>query len=164
MNLLKLSVAAALAAASFAASAQQATFNQRNITLDAAKELAATALDSCRKAGYKVTITILDARGGTKLVISDDGANMHTVENSMRKAYTSATFKIASGEYGKRNVANPQSVGALHLDRITTLEGALPIMAGKDLIGAVGISGAPGGDKDAACAQAGIDKISAGLK
>lgn len=167
MKLIKLAVTALLAVASFAtftASAQTATYGMRSLTLDAAREMANTAMESCRKAGYKVTITILDNRGATKLVMSDDGANPHTVENRMRKAYTSVTSGIPSGEYGKRNVANPQSIGALFLDRITTLEGALPILAGKDRVGAIGISGAPGGDKDAACAQAGIDKISAGLK
>jgi uncharacterized protein GlcG (DUF336 family) len=144
--------------------AQTATYTTRTLTLDAARELALATLDACRKAGHRVTITVLDNRGATKLVISEDGANPHTVENSMRKAYTSLTSRRPSGEYGKRLVSNPQSIGALQLDRITTLEGALPIFAGKDIVGSVGVSGAPGGDKDAACAQAGIDRIAAGLK
>ena len=108
-------------------------------------------------------MTVLDNRGGTKVILHDDSANPHTIENSMRKAYTSLTLRVPSGEYGKRNVSNPQQVGALHLDRITTLEGALPIFAGKELVGSMGISGAPGGDKDAACVQFGIDKIAKGL-
>ena len=54
-------------------------------------------------------------------------------------------------------------VGSLHLDRITTLEGALPITAGSDVAGSIGVSGAPGGDKDAVCAQTGIDRIAKGL-
>jgi uncharacterized protein GlcG (DUF336 family) len=85
------------------------------------------------------------------------------VENSLRKAYTTLTFRTPSGEYGKRVTSIPTSVGALYLDKITTLEGALPIMAGKDLVGSIGVSGAPGGDKDAVCAQAGIDRIAKGL-
>lgn len=60
-------------------------------------------------------------------------------------------------------MANPQSVGALSLANITTLEGALPIKAGNDVVGSIGVSGAPGGDKDAACAQVGLDKIAKGL-
>ena len=141
----------------------QAVLTQRTISFDAALEAATAALDACRKNGYKVTVTVLDNRGGTKVILHDDGANPHTIENSMRKAYTSLTSGRTSGEYGKANVANPQSVGALHLDRITTLEGALPIKAGNDVIGAIGVSGAPGGDKDAVCSQAGIDRIAKGL-
>jgi uncharacterized protein GlcG (DUF336 family) len=156
-------IAAALACASFGALAQQSYVSQRSISLEAAHDSAMVALEVCRKNGYKVTVTVVDAAGGTKVVIHDDGARPHTIENSMRKAYTSLTSGRTSGEYGKANVANPQSVGALHLDRITTLEGALPIKSGNEVIGAIGVSGAPGGDKDAVCAQAGIDKISKGL-
>ena len=68
-----------------------------------------------------------------------------------------------SGEFGKRVTANPTGAGALHLDKVTSAEGALPIMAGQDLVGSIGVSGAPGGDKDAACAQVGIDRIAKGL-
>ena len=89
--------------------------------------------------------------------------DLSAAENSLRKAYTSLTAKVPSGEYGKRVTANPTSAGLLNLENITTVEGALPIFAGSDLVGSIGISGAPGGDKDAACAQAGIDRIARGL-
>lgn len=141
----------------------QAVRTERNITFNGAMELATTALEACRKQGFNVTITVLDKNGRTKVILSDDASNPHTVENSMRKAYTSVTFRVPSGDYGKRFISNPQGVGALHLDRITTLEGALPIRAGNDIVGAIGISGAPGGDKDAACAQVGLDRIAKGL-
>jgi uncharacterized protein GlcG (DUF336 family) len=155
-------LAAILAGVPCAASAQ-AVLTQRTISVDAAREAATAALEQCRKNGYKVTVTVLDSGGGTKVVLHDDGARPHTIENSMRKAYTSLTSGRTSGEYGKNVVANPQSVGLLHLDRITTLEGALPIKSGNDVIGAIGVSGAPGGDKDAVCSQAGIDRIAKGL-
>lgn len=79
----------------------------------------------------------------------------------MRKAYTAFTTREASGEVGKRPPT--RTSGFLLLDRTTTLEGGLPVFAGKELVGAIGISGAPGGDKDAACAQVGIDKIAKAL-
>jgi len=156
-------LAASAACVPYAVHAQQSYSTQRNITYEAAHDAAAVALEQCRKNGFKVTVTVVDANGGTKIVLHDDGARPHTIENSMRKAYTSLTSGRTSGDYGKANIANPQSVGALHLDRITTLEGALPITSNKEVIGAIGVSGAPGGDKDAVCAQAGIDKISKGL-
>jgi uncharacterized protein GlcG (DUF336 family) len=141
----------------------QAVLNVRTLSFAAAHDAATVAVDQCRKNGYAVTVTVLDRLGRTKVVLHDDGANPHTVENSLRKAYTSLTSRLPSGEYGKRTVANPTSVGLLSLDKITTLEGALPIMAGKDVVGSIGVSGAPGGDKDAVCAQAGIDHIAKGL-
>ncbi len=156
-----------IAAATLAASAglvhAQAVLDVRTLSFAAAHEAATAALEQCKKNGYAVTVTVLDRLGRTKVVLHDDGANPHTVENSLRKAYTSLTSKTPSGEYGKRVTSNPTSVGVLSLDKITTLEGALPILAGKDVVGSIGISGAPGGEKDAACAQAGIDRIAAGL-
>jgi uncharacterized protein GlcG (DUF336 family) len=151
-----------LAAAATVANAQ-GVVNVRSLSYAAAHEAATVALEQCQKGGYAVTVTVLDRLGRTKVVLHDDNANPHTIENSLRKAYTSLTSKVPSGEYGKRVAANPTSVGLLNLENITTLEGALPIFAGKDLVGAIGISGAPGGDKDAACAQAGIDKIAKSL-
>ena len=97
------------------------------------------------------------------MILHDDGANPHTVENSLRKAYTSLTSRVPSGEFGQRITSDPKLTGMLSLDKITAVEGGLPIMAGKDLVGAIGVSGAPGGEKDAVCAQAGVDRIAKGL-
>jgi len=158
-----IAIAFALACLPAAVLAQQSYVTQRSISYEAAHDAAVAALEQCRKTGYKVTVTVLDAGGGTKVVLHDDGARPHTIENSMRKAYTSLTSGRTSDEYGKNAIASPQSVGALHLDRITTLAGALPIKSGNEVIGAIGVSGAPGGEKDAVCAQAGIDRIAKGL-
>jgi uncharacterized protein GlcG (DUF336 family) len=80
----------------------------------------------------------------------------------MRKAYTAFTTRSSTAEMAKR--AQPGLSGFMLLDRITPLEGGLPIFAAnKELVGAIGISGAPGGDKDAACAQVGLDKIASKL-
>lgn len=141
----------------------QAVLNVRTLSFSAAHEAATVALEQCKKNGYAVTVTVLDRLGRTKVVLHDDGANPHTIENSFRKAYTSLTSRSPSGDYGKRVTANPASAGLLNLENITTVEGALPIFAGKDLVGSIGISGAPGGDKDAACAQVGIDHIARGF-
>ena len=135
---------------------------ERSISLAAAMELATTSLERCRADGYKVTITVLNRHARPAVVLSDDGVNPHTVENSMRKAYTAFTTRTASGEVAKR--PQPALSGFMLLDRITPIEGGLPIFAAnKELIGAIGVSGAPGGEKDAACAQAGLDKIARSL-
>lgn len=151
---------AAIGLAPFAAQAQ-ALVTERGISLDAALEAATAGLERCRADGYKVTVTVLNRHARSAVVLSDDGVNPHTIENSMRKAYTAFTTRAPSVEMGKR--PQPGLSGFLQLDRITTLEGGLPIFAGKELVGAIGISGAPGGDKDAVCAQVAIDKIAKGL-
>lgn len=153
--------AAAIVAASSSLAGAQALLTERGLSLNAAIELATASLERCRTDGYKVTITVLNRHARTAVVLSEDGVNPHTVENSMRKAYTAFTTRSPSGEMAKR--AQPGLSGFMLLDKITPIEGGLPIFAGKDLVGAVGISGAPGGEKDAACAQTGIDKIAKGL-
>lgn len=154
-------VAAAVLACGLAGA--QSLISERSISLNAALELATARLERCRADGYKVTITVLNRHARTAIVLSDDGVNPHTVENSMRKAYTAFTTRAPTLEMGKRT--QPNLSGFMLLERITVIEGGLPIFAGaaKELVGAVGISGAPGGEKDAACAQTGIDKIARGL-
>lgn len=128
-----------------------------SISADAALELASATLERCRANGYKVSITVLNRHARNAVQLSDDGVNPHTLENSERKAYTALTTRGASGEIGKRPAAALASF--LQLKGVTGGEGGLPLFAGTELVGAVGVSGAPGGEKDAACAQAGIDRI-----
>jgi uncharacterized protein GlcG (DUF336 family) len=148
----------------------QQLVTERTMSLDMAEEAARAAVAVCRKDGSKVTVTVLDHAGRTKVILRDDGSNPHSVEHSLRKAYTALTYKEPSADYGKRAVSNPGSAGPLHLANITTAGGGLPIRAGNEVVGAIGISGSfgvpgqPGGARDAVCAQAGIDRIAAGLK
>jgi uncharacterized protein GlcG (DUF336 family) len=81
----------------------------------------------------------------------------------MKKAYTARTFARSSGDFADGLKGNPLS-GALRLTNIVPARGALPIKVGNETIGSVGVSGAPGGDKDEACAKAGIDKVAADLQ
>src|SRR5256885_4336907 len=135
-------VLAAILAIPCAASAQ-GLVSQRSISVDAAQEAATAALAHCRKAGHQVSVTVLDRFARTRVILNDDGANPHSFEHSLRKAYTALTYRTPSGEYGKRAVANPTGIGALHLDRITTAAGGLPIRAGKEVVGSIGVSGSP---------------------
>jgi uncharacterized protein GlcG (DUF336 family) len=151
---------AAMALASGMAGAQTIV-TERSISLNAALDVARAGLERCRADGYKVTVTVLNRHARTAVVLSDDGVNPHTIENSMRKAYTAFTTRSPSVEMAKR--PQPGLAGFMLLDKITAIEGGLPIFAGKELIGSIGISGAPGGEKDAACAQVGIDKIAKDL-
>jgi uncharacterized protein GlcG (DUF336 family) len=97
------------------------------------------------------------------VAMRNENAGLATWENSMKKAYTARTFARSSGEFANGVKGNPNA-GALWLTNIVPTQGALPIKIGNDTLGAVGISGAPGGEKDEACAKAGIDKVAAELK
>ena len=155
-------LAAALSHGSAMAQSAPGLVSERSISLNTAIELATAGLERCRADGYKVTVTVLNRHARTAVVLSDDGVNPHTVENSLRKAYTAFTTRNPSGEMAKR--PQPGLAGFMQLDRITSIEGGLPIFAAnKELVGAIGISGAPGGEKDAACGQAGLDKIAGKL-
>ena len=156
MKCSKLLLAATLSVP-FVAGAQ--LVSERTLSLNAARDAGWAALERCRKDGYNVTATVLNKSGRTKAVMHDDNAGPHTLENSFKKAYTAITFKANSGEFGKRIAAAPPPHAALHLSNVTTAEGALLIRSGNEIVGAIGVSGAPGGDKDAVCAQAGIEAI-----
>jgi uncharacterized protein GlcG (DUF336 family) len=141
----------------------QTLVTERNISLNAAREAANAALDQCHKDGFRITVTVLDRNARSKVVLHDDGASPHTIENSFRKTYTALTFRQSSGDAGKRFTSDPANAGFLYLENVTTIAGGLPIRAGNDVVGSIGVSGAPKGDQDAICAQAGIDRIAKGL-
>lgn len=139
---------------------------ERNISAAMAMTIAQTALQTCEGQGYRVSVTVVDRAGEPKVVVRGDGANPHTGENSRRKAYTAKTLRVPSAELNKR-INDPQNLTARHqatLPGFIALAGALPIKVGDDVIGAVGVSGAPGGERDEVCAQAGIDKVADQLK
>ena len=143
----------------------QGVVNEPTLSADAALEAAAGALAQCRKEGQKVTVTVVDAAGRPKAMVRDDGAAPHSAEHSFRKAYTALTYRVPSSEYGKRAAeAKGIAIGPQLLPNITTAAGGVPIKAGTETIGAIGVSGAPGGDKDEACANAGIEKVADKLK
>ena len=146
---------------SLPASAQ--LLNQKSISAAMAMTMAQTALDTCKTNGFAVSVTVVGRTGEVLVQIRGDGAGPHTVENSFRKAYTSRTFRTSSAEWTK-NLANNPTRGPQFLTNVIALAGALPIKVGEETIGAMGVSGAPGGEKDEVCVQAGIDKVADQLK
>lgn len=132
--------------------------SEKQISMALAHDVALAVVDQCRKDGFHVAATVVDRTGGIKVLIRDDGANPHTVEASQRKAYTAALFRVATGTFAER-VRQPANAALTSLPNVIALQGGLPIKAGDEVIGAIGVGGAPGGDKDEVCAQAGIHKI-----
>jgi uncharacterized protein GlcG (DUF336 family) len=137
--------------------------NHKDLSLTTALTIATTAAETCKGQGYRVTVAVVGRNGEIIAHLRGDDASPHTLENSLRKAYTARTFRTSSAEFGQRVKENPTN-GALWITNISGSAGALPIKVGEDVIGAVGVSGAPGGDKDEACAKAGLDKVADQLK
>ena len=154
-------VLAGLCVYALASPASAQLIQHKDLSASMALTIAETTIATCKTNGYNVSVTVVGRNGEIIVQVRGDNTGPHTIENSMRKAYTAFTTRNSTAEMAKR--AQPGLSGFMLLDKITPIEGGLPIFAGKDLVGSVGISGAPGGEKDAACAQVGIDKIAKGL-
>jgi len=150
----------ALALAS-TANAQLVASKDMSVTM--AVTIAQGAIEACKAQGYNVSAHVLGRSGEVLVAMRGDDTGPQTYENSFKKAWTSRAQRAPSLNFANAVKANP-TVGAIHLSNMVPAQGALPIMAGMDIVGAVGVSGAPGGDKDEACAKAGIDKVAADLK
>jgi uncharacterized protein GlcG (DUF336 family) len=126
---------------------------------DLAVEAAQAAIAACKAQGYAVSVTITDRNGDPKVMIVRDGPRGVGPEVTLRKAYTAAVLRVSTGDYTKR-VSQPGAFNPGMYDaKLSTGQGGLPIKVGDDTIGGISAAGAPGGDKDEACAQAGLDKI-----
>jgi uncharacterized protein GlcG (DUF336 family) len=160
----RLAIGVSLALACGAATSANAQLAaHKDLTLPIAVEMAETAVQTCTANGNKVSVNVVGRGGEVLVAMRGDGTGPHTMENSMRKAYTSALQRRPSGEFATAAKDNP-TIGALHLANMIPAQGALPIKVGNDTIGAIGVSGSPGGDKDEVCAKAGIDKVADKLK
>lgn len=148
------------------------------LPLAVAAEWAQAAIAACKANGYNVTATYMNTEFGTKVVMRADGARAATVEIGRRKAYTVIKTGMSSGEFGA-SVAPPPGTPATPPapgtpfglppgpnpdQNLIIAAGGLPVKVGGKTVGAVSISGAPGGDKDVACAEAGFAKIADKLK
>ena len=150
-------------ACALAAPASAQTVARKDLSVDGAVVIATTAMADCKAKGWPVSVAVVGRNGELLVHLRGDGTGPHTMQNSYLKAFTSRTFRIASGEMEKRLKDNPQ-MGAQYLTGFTTGRGALPIKIGDEVVGAVGVSGAPGGEKDEACVQTGLDKVKDQLK
>ena len=160
----RMAVALALAASVCGgAQAAEATYTSATLTPESALAAVQAALASCRERGYQVAVSVTDRAGTPIAMLRDRYASPYTAETAVRKAYTAANFRMSSGELATATQAGKDSFGIRDLDRVLALGGGLPVETAGSLVGAIGVSGAPGGDADEACAQAGIEAIQADL-
>lgn len=143
--------------------AQGATVTTHQLSADTANTMIMAAMEQCRKDGYKVAVAIVDRAGNLQAFVRDNGTGPQTMETSRRKAFTSAAFGITSAEFATR-MANPAAAGLKDVTGVIALGGGLPIKAGNEVLGGIGVGGAPGADKDEACATAGLMKVADQLK
>ncbi|NHB96958.1 GlcG/HbpS family heme-binding protein [Photorhabdus stackebrandtii] len=153
-----------LAAGLFAQTAfATSTITERNITLEVANKLAAEAIQSCAANNYNVTVSVVDKSGVVKVVQRMDKAGLHTVEASKMKAYTALSTQRTSDEVMKAAQSNLGAQNLVHIPGFLLLGGGVPVKSGDDVIGAIGIGGAPSGSLDQQCAFDAIQKISSEL-
>lgn len=149
-------VAAALAAA---AAAHGASFTVRSMTPEAALKAAQAALSRCRAEGYQVAVAVVDRGGITQVLLRDRLAGPHTLEVATNKAWTATSFKTSTRELERLTRSGETMSGLRQVPRFLAIGGGIPVEAAGSLLGGIGVSGAPGGDADHACASAGIDAV-----
>lgn len=135
---------------------------QKNIGLEPANEIAKKSIDACREKGFNVSAVVVDKHGNVRSVMRDDLAAKYTVEIAQRKANMVIMSGIPSGAF--RDARGDIRPELNHINGLIVMQGGLPIKAGGVLIGAVGVSGAPGGEKDEACANAALEAVSERLE
>ena len=160
---LALSLSALLAVSATAANAQ-AVRTEKNMSMALATQLAARAVADCSSANYAVTATVVDRAGVVQAVQRADGAGPHTVEASRLKAYTSASAKTDTLAMMVNAQRNPAAANLVNIPGYLLLGGGVPVKVGNEVIGAVGVAGAPGGHLDEQCATAAISAVKDMLK
>ena len=158
-------LSATVLAGMLAAAARANLLTQKSMPTSMALSIAESAFESCTKQGYHVSVHVVGRNGEMLVAIRGDGAAPHTMENSLRKAYTAFTFGAPSGEFATKRVKDNPTLGLAHLAGVIAGQGGLPIKVGDEVIGGVGVSGVPNGaDREEACAKAGIDHVADELK
>jgi len=156
---LKCAVVATGLICSGATFAQSATFVVKHLTPEAALKAANVALEDCRKRGYQVAVAVVDRSGVGQVMLRDRFAGAHTPKTATNKAWTAASFRTDTSELLKITQPGQPSSGIRNLPRVVAVGGGVLIQSGGNIVGAIGVSGAPGGDLDDLCAKAGIAAI-----
>ncbi|HEY5126486.1 MAG TPA: heme-binding protein [Bradyrhizobium sp.] len=152
-------VAATLALATPAAASDDAIVVYKSLSPEVALEAAQAALKKCRDNGFQIAVAVVDRFGQPQVMLRDRFAGPHTPDTAIRKAYTALSFRTATTDLVKSLRSGQLDAGLAQLPHVATLGGGLMIEAGGSLLGGIGVSGAPGGDKDEECAAAGLDAI-----
>jgi uncharacterized protein GlcG (DUF336 family) len=137
----------------------QATFNVKILTPETALKAAQAALKKCRDSGYQASVAVVDRMGVVQVLLRDRFAGPHTTDMASAKAYTAVSFRTNTTELAEATQPGRPQSGVRNRPGVAAVGGGLMIEAGGSLLGAIGVSGAPGGREDDICAAAGIAAI-----
>lgn len=137
---------------------------ERNMSLELANQIAAATVAACSAGGHNVTAAVVDRAGGLRALQRADNAGAHTVAAAQAKAFTSASAKNNTLAMQENVNKNPMAAQLVHIPGFLVLGGGVPVKVGNEVIGAVGVGGAPGGHLDEQCALAALDKVKDQLK
>ena len=159
-------MAGVLGAAMSSSAAAQGLVTQKALSIEMAQMIVQATIERCRADGFRASVSVIDAGGHLKAFARDEGTGLHTIDLSLRKAYTALTFATRFASSLEFATARGSTLGsaASNVEGTVGIGGGVPIKVGDVAIGAVGVSGAVGGDKDEICAKAGIEKIAHLLK
>jgi uncharacterized protein GlcG (DUF336 family) len=163
MHVVSLAVLASASMLVVGPACAQAPLVEKNVSMGMALAIIQGALDQCTKDGYKVSVVIVDKGGNVAASVRGDGTGPHTMEFARMKAYTARTRNQTSLQTMKL-LEDPANSFIRQIPNVVGVGGGVPIRAGAETIGGVGVSGAPGGEKDEVCANAGLAKVEAALK
>lgn len=141
------------------------SFAKSSMESKGANEAVAAAVSACKAKGFDVTATVVNSEGLLVAALRGEGAAPHTLDSSRQKAYTAASFApIVSidrtSKIGERLLSNQMSAQLAFLPNVLLVGGGIAIRVNDQVIGAIGVGGAPGGDLDEACAEAGLQQLS----
>lgn len=138
--------------------------SERQLSLDLANRIATAAVAACSAKGYAVAATVVDRAGIVRALQRADNAGPHTLAASQQKAFTSASARNTTLAMMEAAQKNPGAANLVHIPGFLLLGGGVPVRAGEEVVGAVGVGGAPGGHLDEQCAVAALDQVKAALQ
>lgn len=145
-------------------SAQESLLDFKSLNPDVALEMAQAALESCRAEGFQVAVAVVDRMGITQVMLRDRYAGPHTPDTAQRKAWTSVSFRADTLSLADNTGPQSPQSGARFIEQALMIGGGIPVLVSGSIVGGIGISGAPSGTADHACAQAGIAAVTAKLE
>jgi len=154
-----LAIALLAAAPALAQDDEDATYKITGLKPDFAVKLAQAAMNHCRENGYQVGVAVTDRAGTLQVFMRDRFAGAHTVETAYRKAWTAVSFRTNTMELDEVTKPDSEAYGIRFISQALPLGGGVMIESDGSMLGAVGVSGAPGTDIDVECAEAGIEAI-----
>ena len=141
------------------AAALDATVTYKSLSPELALDLARATLADCQKRGFQVAVVVTDRFGNPQVMLRDRFAGTHTPTTAQGKAWTAASFRTSTLDLLAISQPSMPQSGLRNLPNVVMIGGGITVEAGGTMIGAVGVSGAPGGDMDEACAKAGVGAI-----